>query len=807
MPESTDTSSFGAPCPDLEAQPEAAASHPLPRGRGRPRKTLPPVAKPKMPKGRPVGYRVPTFADLDELTVEDFSFVRGVINGMTPHEAFTRFYRNIHFDARGNSVVPHGLTLNARFAELERRIAFAGAAADDKRLNAAAEAVAMALPQEAGVQAKRDINEIYNAWFDNLDPDVYGEAELPLRFQEYLVANGIEVKQALSSEVSRAVMIDRKVKAINELQTALAYRPRLSSATSIWLAAPLSRVLSRMEIADLGMLMRFIERTGRNWHRKIPRLGPVRAMRLQAWIEDHADTLGRLATTGQQWAPYAPLKSALKPLERAVDVMELVPQPDGRLALPSPAIAGSSVAPLELLVVPSHLDGISGTFRSVTANHLGASRDIDAVAVWLGSFRAANKMRTLEAYRREAERFLIWCYAVANVAMSSVSVSHAMQYQIFLKRIPPQFISEARVTREDPSWRPWRGQLSPRSQAYALTVMKLMFQAMVNTGYLTGNPFSSLKSEATVDRAMDTSRSLDRGDLEWVRGLLAQRNETAFGADEQQPPAAISGASLCPTLTQVRTRRIELILNLLLTTGLRLEEVATASLTGMAPAQVDGQSARGEYALRIVGKGKKSRTIYIPAVVHDLIEAHHNDLERLIVAADGSNSPRLLSFQLERPLVASLGGLANNTKVTELNTGKRRFGLGKHGIYKTLKAFLRTAAGRDLRTAQRAYQKLKVELARATKVGDTLAVVRLNVEIKRLEQDAALAMRRMSFSTHWMRHTFAKEVLRHNPDGAGLKHAQQALGHASIATTGMYLKQDMSSMVKALRKVNPLGRP
>jgi site-specific recombinase XerD len=57
-----------------------------------------------------------------------------------------------------------------------------------------------------------------------------------------------------------------------------------------------------------------------------------------------------------------------------------------------------------------------------------------------------------------------------------------------------------------------------------------------------------------------------------------------------------------------------------------------------------------------------------------------------------------------------------------------------------------------------------------------------------------------------MGHAFAKKVVRRNPDDAGLNYAQKALGHTSIATTGAYLKQDISAMVKALRRVNPLGR-
>lgn len=775
------------------------------RGRGRPRKIVTPLlpSPPKLPRGRQRGYRVPTFADLDELTVEDFSFVRGVVNGMSTSAAYARFYANVHFNSQGAPLVPHGATLKATYDDLEQRILATAQASEDKRLQLAASVLAESIPAEGAEADKRDLNEIYETWFNSLpSADYYGEAELPERFQEYLLDNGIEIRAALSSEVNRAVIIDRKVKAINELQTILAYRPQPDAAISVWLAGSLTTALAQMQITTLRQLVQFIEGAGRNWHRKVPRLGPVRAARLQAWLTEHADSLGRIQCTGPSWSPYAPLKSALVPLKRASEcLLDLMPEPGGALALPAAHGTALDIAPLELLQVPARLDGQDGLFRVRGPNLFEARTDLDAITVWLRSFLVADKMRTFEAYRREAERFLIWCYSIAHVAVSSVAIGHAQAYQIFLKKIPDELICADRVTRDDPRWKPWRGQLSAKSQAYALTVIKLMYQALLTNAYLTGNPFSSLKSQAVVDRAMDTSRSLDEGDLAWVNQLLDRRKQSASkveGTDGATPP--------CPTLMQARTRRVELLIETLLRTGMRLEEVATSSVSRMFAAHVDGKAAVGEFALQVIGKGNKARTIYIPAVIKDLIEAHHRDVEQLIEKAEGANSPRLVAFRIERPLIATLTGFAANTSSTPPNIGKIPFGLGKHGIYKTLKQFFRTAARRDITTLRREYKAIKASLDRASKRGDAQEVARLQIEIRRLDGDSKLAHRRLTFSTHWMRHTFAKEVLLRNPDGAGLNYAQKALGHASIATTGAYLKQDISVMVKALRKVNPLGR-
>ena len=790
-------------------EPVELATPVIKRGRGRPPKDagaalLP--EKPKLPRGRQAGYRVPTFADLDELTVEDFSFVRGVVNGMSPHDAYARFYGNIHFDSQGAPLVPHGATLRATFDALEQRILATAQASEDERMQHAASVIAVKIPDEAAEADKRDINEIFNEWFESLpSADYYREDELPERFQDHLQESGIKVRAAMTTEVSRAVIIDRKVKAINELQTALAYRPRPNSVTSIWLAGTLTNALSRLQITTLEQLVRFIERTGRHWHRKVPRLGPVRAARLQAWLTDHADTLGRIQTSGPRWLPHAPLRNTLLPLDRAQQAsLELVPPPAGPSNLSLIHSNAFAIAPLELLQVPPRLDGQEGLFRVRGPNFYEARTDIDAITVWLRSFLLADKKRTLETYRREAERFLIWCYSEAQVAMSSVSIGHAQAYQGFLKKIPDAFICKENVTRTDPRWKPWRGQLSAKSQTYALTVIKLMYQSLFDNAYITGNPFSSLKSAAAIDRSMDTSRSLDKGDLQWLREQLDERMKTAFGGTEELPPDG-DGEVPCPTLMQARTRRINLIVEMLVRTGIRLEEAATRTLANKIPALVDGQAAPGEFVLEVIGKGKKVRTVYLAPIVWAMVDAHHHDVEQLILTAEGPHSPRLRAFRAERPLIASLTGISANTSNSPTKSGNLSIALGRQGIYKTLKSFLSTAAKRDLTGLKAKYKKVKAKLERATKSGDGKEVALLKTEIRRLDVEASIAKRRMRFSTHWMRHTYAKEVLRTNPDGTGLVLAKNTLGHASLATTGAYLRQDMSSMVKALRKINPLG--
>src|SRR5512143_1104820 len=64
--------------------------------------------------------------------------------------------------------------------------------------------------------------------------------------------------------------------------------------------------------------------------------------------------------------------------------------------------------PLERLVVPAGLDGRAGTNRAPPSatHHLGAEHDLAAVHAWLAEFR--DSPHTARAYRKEAERLLLW---------------------------------------------------------------------------------------------------------------------------------------------------------------------------------------------------------------------------------------------------------------------------------------------------------------------------------------------------------------------------------------------------------------
>lgn len=88
-----------------------------------PTKATPPEEQKKRAKGRPEGATAKLLASTVNLTLEDFYFLRAVINGLKATEAFKRYLGHLHTDLHGNIEIPHGNTLLARARKIIENIA------------------------------------------------------------------------------------------------------------------------------------------------------------------------------------------------------------------------------------------------------------------------------------------------------------------------------------------------------------------------------------------------------------------------------------------------------------------------------------------------------------------------------------------------------------------------------------------------------------------------------------------------------------------------------------------------------------
>jgi hypothetical protein len=85
-----------------------------------------------------------------------------------------------------------------------------------------------------------------------------------------------------------------------------------------------------------------------------------------------------------------------------------------------------TLPPMEDIALPSTLDGSQGKNRAHEASLLPAQHDMQAIELWLS--RLDKDSHTYRAYRREAERILLWAIIDRGKAFSSLHTIDLSDY-------------------------------------------------------------------------------------------------------------------------------------------------------------------------------------------------------------------------------------------------------------------------------------------------------------------------------------------------------------------------------------------
>jgi site-specific recombinase XerD len=261
------------------------------------------------------------------------------------------------------------------------------------------------------------------------------------------------------------------------------------------------------------------------------------------------------------------------------------------------AEAAPDLVPWERLAVPGELDGSRGTFRAPRSTcTLSANNDYEAVQAWLALHESSA---TKSAYRKEAERLILWSILERGRALSSLTTEDALAYRSFLRRPVPrsQWVGPPRP-RSSPEWRPFAGALSPRSAAYALSVLGALYRWLMQQRYVLANPFAGLKVRgASRDAGLAASRAFSDGEWSMVQ-TVAEGLEWSYG---WEPAAA---------------QRLRFVLDFAYATGLRAGELVGARL-GMIE-----EDAQGDHWLHLVGKGGKAGTVVLPPIARAALDRY-----------------------------------------------------------------------------------------------------------------------------------------------------------------------------------------
>ncbi|MBP8183769.1 MAG: integrase, partial [Rhodoferax sp.] len=270
-------------------------------------------------------------------------------------------------------------------------------------------------------------------------------------------------------------------RAIEALRAAPEPVPRITDDVSLWLSARSVNALYAQGIKTLAQLTVRVPRR-RRWWTVVPGLGAKGARQIEAFFAAHPQLT-----------------------ERARELVV--------------AERTQTIVPWERLEVPDELNGTRGSFRGPRSScTLSANNDYEAVQAWLALHESSATKR---AYRKEAERLILWAIVERGRALSSLTTEDATAYRGFLRNPSPRsrWVGPPQ-TRFSAEWRPFAAGLSPRSTAYALTVIGAMFRWLMEQCYVLANPFAGIKVRGGGrGTPMDEGRVFSEGEWAIIRAV------------------------------------------------------------------------------------------------------------------------------------------------------------------------------------------------------------------------------------------------------------------------------------------------
>lgn len=670
-------------------------------------------------RGRPPGSKSQVVKDPRSLGLHHFAFVRSTLLGLDLRQSFDRYL------AWAESTTDLRYVQNRKDALLQQIIE------TGRNLDAG-------LPKHAGLHASLDLLRsqtkpvvavqlpTLEKWVEQegMDPDMYSEAEL---LDEYKAAFGLDNADALEAGAHLKDPSAEQVRALNHLESLLAIQPTAEDKLELWFARPVVKRLRNVGLLFLKDLVNFINIYGYRWHGRIEGFGALRAGQVVYWLQLQQEQL-HMAIQSTALQP-----KSLSALQSPKVIFSGSPSP----ALPSPSGSTSGTLTLidrelQRIALTPTLTGESGVFRSHMANTLGAGNDWEAITAWLTRYN--EKPATQRSYRKEVERFALWCAQELRKPISSITAPDCQRYREFLKAVPASWIHPLPVPRSDHQWRAFRGQPSPASQKQALVILQTLFTGLMDAGYLVANPFRALMKSFDLPLSkVDIRRSFT--EAEW-----------AF---------VLQNLSALPSSPE--SHRLRCIVELLVTSGVRLDELANARYKDLRLENLPDQPAT--WVLTVTGKRNKTREIPLQDSIVELITQHAKEfLETDKRLADSSDLPLIRTLHASVPQWRrSSSGAAEATSASEM----RGLPLSASGIYAVLKRF---------------FTKISFGCNEAG-----------------LEQ-----ARFLKASTHWMRHTFVRQAL---VDGVPIEVVSELAGHASIDTTSIYSTQELARKIVAVKKM------
>lgn len=246
---------------------------------------------------------------------------------------------------------------------------------------------------------------------------------------------------------------------------------------------------------------------------------------------------------------------------------------------------------------------------------------------------------TYKSYRRDVERFLLWCWVHKKVSLESVDVTHIQNYLDFVSSVPPEwsmtchkrrYIDEQSVFANS-QWRPYIRQAESKSVNLKslLAILSTYFNYLVDHDYMRKNPIKLLKQKKHLVRHSSDTRVTRKLSVHQWNMVISYCDRLKFEDAVEM--------------------RHWWMLGIFYLLGLRISEVSVTDrhAPSMRDFWVDEQD---QWWFKVIGKSNKYREVAVPASLIDMMRIYRASLglpERIGIS---ENTPLL-------PKVRGKGGL------------------------------------------------------------------------------------------------------------------------------------------------------
>lgn len=302
---------------------------------------------------------------------------------------------------------------------------------------------------------------------------------------------------------------------------------------------------------------------------------------------------------------------------------------------------------------PESVQHPTGTIASTL---LGKQKtDYRHACEFLYSYRGSEA--TFNAYRRELERFLHWCWHIANKSLTDIRRVDFEHYIEFCQSPPlewigsshkPRFINHEGRQIANPAWRPFVAQISKAAKAEGITashkqhtlsqkalqavfaVLSSFYNYLIQEDYSNLNPVAQIRQKSKFLRRYQNKHVIRRlSELQWSYVI-----DTAEQLATAQPE---------------RHERTLFIMNALFAMYLRISELAASErwIPQMGDFQRDQE---GHWWFTTVGKGNKERIITVSDAMLTALKRYRKSLGLTPLPSPGDTTPLLLKEKGKGPI-------------------------------------------------------------------------------------------------------------------------------------------------------------